>query len=975
MKIRWLGQVPYGEAWDLQRGIATRSDADYLLLLEHPPVYTLGVNADPDHVLIDPQTVGADLVRVDRGGDVTFHGPGQLVGYPIVSVGDGPHRGTEHVRRIEQLVIDVLEELGLRRDDVGQLPGYPGVWVGLDEDATGGTDGGGGPRKVCAVGVRTARGRTTHGFALNVDPDLRYFSHIVPCGIADRPVTSLAAEGWSGTMADVVEATVEVARRQWDPTADSEAVTDRRAAGPRGGTTGTAGSRGAGEPVHFGRRRAAGDPPPDRLGGTALERRLARSGVIPGSGLGVGQRKPDWLRVRARMGDEFLHLRHGLRARELVTVCEEAGCPNIYECWSAGTATFMINGDRCTRACGFCQVSSERPRPLDATEPERVAEAVAEMGLAHAVVTCVARDDLDDGGADGFAATIAAIRRRSPTTTVEVLISDCRGRPQALGVIFEARPDVLNHNIETVARLQYAVRPSAGYALEPVGAGPGQGCLPHHQVRDHRGHGRADGRGRGHPGRPAGRRCRHRDHRSVPAAERGARARCPLLDSRRVRRAVGHRPVARLRSCPGLPLDPLELSRTRGGRVGCLADRPAGGRCPAAGRPLRQLMEALSAKAVAARRSRLVRVRERMGELGVDALLLSHGADLPWLTGYQAMPLERLTMLVLPLEGEPVLVVPALEAPRVAAADDLFVLAPWSDAEDPEALVEGAVPRGVGGAGAAACLAISDRAWATNVLGLQERLPSARWLAASKVTSPLRAVKDSSELDALRAASQAADRVAAVLQSGGIRLIGRTESEVSVAISDLLMSEGHCQVNFAIVGSGPNAASPHHEPGQRRIGSSETVVCDFGGALALDGDVAYCSDITRTVVTGPPGTEVEETYAVLRAAQQAGVAAARTGVAAEDVDRAARDVIEAAGLGEFFVHRTGHGIGIEEHEDPYLVRGNREPLRPGHAFSVEPGIYKTGRFGMRLEDIVVVGIDGEPEPLNAVDHSMVVVEA
>jgi lipoic acid synthetase len=197
---------------------------------------------------------------------------------------------------------------------------------------------------------------------------------------------------------------------------------------------------------------------------SSLTRRLARVGVAPGSGLDVATRKPDWLRVPARMGDEYLQLRHRLRARELVTVCEEAGCPNIYECWSAGTATFMINGDRCTRSCGFCQVSSAHPQPLDADEPERVAQAVAEMGLAHAVITCVARDDLRDGGAGAFAATIAAVRGRSPRTTVEVLISDCRGRSESLDVIFDARPDVLNHNIETVARLQYAVRPSAGYA-------------------------------------------------------------------------------------------------------------------------------------------------------------------------------------------------------------------------------------------------------------------------------------------------------------------------------------------------------------------------------------------------------------------------------------------------------------------------------------------------------------------------------
>ncbi len=182
-------------------------------------------------------------------------------------------------------------------------------------------------------------------------------------------------------------------------------------------------------------------------------------------------------------------------------------------------------------------------------------------------------------------------------------------------------------------------------------------------------------------------------------------------------------------------------------------------------------------------------------------------------------------------------------------------------------------------------------------------------------------------------------------------------------------------MNFAIVGSGPNAASPHHEPGDRVIGPSETVVCDFGGTYALDGDVGYCSDITRTVVTGPPSPEVEADYSVLLAAQQAAVAAARAGVTAEDVDRVAREVIEEAGLGELFVHRTGHGIGIEEHEDPYLVAGNCEMLQPGHAFSVEPGIYRRGRFGMRLEDIVVVGPDGEPDALNTADHAMAVVES
>jgi len=378
----------------------------------------------------------------------------------------------------------------------------------------------------------------------------------------------------------------------------------------------------------------------------------------------------------------------------------------------------------------------------------------------------------------------------------------------------------------------------------------------------------------------------------------------------------------------------------------------------------------LTAAAAAARRDRMDRVRVRMDELGIGALLLSHGADLPWLTGYLAMPLERLTMLVLPVTGTPHLVVPALEAPRVARADTLFTVAPWSDGEDPVALVASLLGRGGDGR-----LAVSDRAWATSLLALQRQLPDATWIEASQVTSAIRAVKDATEVEALRRAGAAADRVAEVLQAGKVPLLGRTEAEVSAHLASLLVDEGHTHVNFAIVGSGPNAASPHHEPGARVIGPGETVVCDFGGTYSLDGDTGYCSDITRTVVTGSPTPEVSRCYQVLEEAQHATVDSARAGATAEQVDRVARDIIEAGGYGHLFVHRTGHGIGIEEHEDPYLVSGNREELRPGHAFSIEPGIYQPGRFGMRLEDIVVIGEDGRPEPLNAADHGLVVVDS
>jgi len=369
------------------------------------------------------------------------------------------------------------------------------------------------------------------------------------------------------------------------------------------------------------------------------------------------------------------------------------------------------------------------------------------------------------------------------------------------------------------------------------------------------------------------------------------------------------------------------------------------------------------------RAARLERVRRRMEDLEVDALLLSHGADLPWLTGYRAMPLERLTLLVLPLAGEAVLLVPALEAPRLPVMGIDVTVRPWGDTEDPVELASALLPDAPG-----ARLALSDRAWAATLLGLQQELPKATFVSASAVTAPLRAVKDHAEVTALRAAAEAADRVAVALQAGEIPLIGRTELEVSRHISERLLAEGHRHVNFAIVGSGPNGASPHHDAGERRIGRNEVVVCDFGGELVIPGDdVGYCSDITRTVVTGDPGDDVRRCYEVLRLAQSTAVASACAGVAAEDVDAAARTVIAAAGFGERFIHRTGHGIGIEEHEDPYLVAGNRTALVEGHAFSVEPGIYFPGRFGLRIEDIVVVGREG-PEPLNRVDHDLVVVD-
>jgi lipoic acid synthetase len=442
LRVRWLGRVPYGEADRLQRALHERALDDYLLLLEHPSVYTLGTTGDPAHVLVPPASVGAELVRADRGGDVTYHGPGQLVGYPIVTLPewrDGLRDVVAYVRTLEEVLIGALAGFGI---EAHREPRYTGVWVG-DE-------------KIAAIGVKVARGRTRHGFALNVDPDLSMFDHIVPCGIPDRGVTSMTAQlGGAPEMRAVVDAVVaQFAARFGAQSVERQDVVWREHPDDLSAFTRAA---MAGEAV--GR---PGDAPVRLLG------RLAEAGVqastLEDAIDGPGPRRPAWMRVKADLGPNYRETKRLVRQLDLHTVCEEAGCPNIYECWADHTATFMILGDRCTRACGFCLVDTRKPLPLDPDEPRRVADAVATLGLEHAVITSVARDDLADGGAAGFAATIDAVRTLSPGTKVEVLIPDCKGSEAALDVIFAARPDVLNHNLETVARLHRAARPSAAYA-------------------------------------------------------------------------------------------------------------------------------------------------------------------------------------------------------------------------------------------------------------------------------------------------------------------------------------------------------------------------------------------------------------------------------------------------------------------------------------------------------------------------------
>jgi lipoyl synthase len=449
LRVRWLGRVAYGDALALQRALHGRGEDDHLLLLEHPHVYTLGRGAHPEHLLVPPASVGAGLEVADRGGDVTYHGPGQLVGYPIITLPawrDGLTDVVAYVRRLEDVLIATLADLGV---EAGREHRLTGVWAaGGPGGCPPGTRGPGGcpptsPEKVAAIGVKVTRGRTMHGFALNVDPDLSMFSHIVPCGIRDRGVTSLRRLlGRPVEMKTVVDALTTRFAEQFglDPVERQDVVFHERPADLSAFT------------------RQAGEGAPVRLLG-----RLAEAGVSTPVEIN-GTRRPPWMKVRANLGDGYQELKATMRELGLHTVCEEAGCPNIYECWADRTATFMILGDRCTRACGFCLVDTRRPLPLDPEEPARVAEAVARMGLAHAVVTSVARDDEPDGGASGFVATIAAIRARNPDTKVEVLIPDCKGDPDALAAVFDARPDVLNHNLETVARLQRAARPSAGYA-------------------------------------------------------------------------------------------------------------------------------------------------------------------------------------------------------------------------------------------------------------------------------------------------------------------------------------------------------------------------------------------------------------------------------------------------------------------------------------------------------------------------------
>lgn len=350
---------------------------------------------------------------------------------------------------------------------------------------------------------------------------------------------------------------------------------------------------------------------------------------------------------------------------------------------------------------------------------------------------------------------------------------------------------------------------------------------------------------------------------------------------------------------------------------------------------------------------RLLRATAEAAARGIGALLVTPSVDYQYLLGYSAPALERLTCLILPVEGAPALVLPRLEEPlarhELGPLAEGLEIVPWDETDDPFRLVSARL-RGILRVG------LQDQMWSRFVLRLRALLDPAELVDASPAIGAVRRIKSPEEVDRLRAVAAAADEAMRGIMSE--RLSGRTEADVSRRIQQLLLEAGHETADFAIVGSGPNSASPHHSPGERVIEAGDAVVLDIGGMRA-----GYCSDTTRTAFVGEPPADFAAMYEVLRLAQAAACDAVAPGVPARDVDRAARRIIEEAGYGDAFMHRTGHGIGVETHEEPYIVESNDEPLMAGHAFSIEPGIYITDQWGARIEDIVLC-TDAGGERLN-----------
>ena len=432
LNIRWLGKLPYGEAYILQKGLhaATSQESspfDYLLLLEHNNVVTIGRSGDINNLLVSKNILNENNIEffeTDRGGDITFHGDGQLIGYPIIRL-DDPKKVVPFVRKIENVIIDSLAELSIeafsKTDDTG-------VWT---------KEG-----KIASIGIKVSKWTTLHGFSLNISENTKGFDFINPCGSSEEHVVSIQQYDETVSFKEVTEIIsrkfVEIFKYEKVDKQFSQ-FTPRQLKKKK--------------EFHI-----------DQLVNNGVFNASKNSVPITlNSSVKSEPERPEWMKVKANLGKDYLSLKSLIKEKRLNTVCEEASCPNIYECWSMGTATFMIMGDTCTRACGFCDVNTGKPCDLDMDEPYRVAESVKIMGLTHAVITSVNRDDLDDGGSAFFAKTIDEVRLKNNQTSIEVLIPDFKGSKEAIDNIINANPEVLNHNLETVPRLQREIRTAASY--------------------------------------------------------------------------------------------------------------------------------------------------------------------------------------------------------------------------------------------------------------------------------------------------------------------------------------------------------------------------------------------------------------------------------------------------------------------------------------------------------------------------------
>ena len=432
LNVRWLGNLPYSEALILQKGLkesvaGENNPYDYLLLLEHNNVITIGRTGDTNNLLLDSEELekkGIEFFETDRGGDVTFHGKGQLIGYPIMRLQD-PKKVIPFVRSLEQTIIKTLGSFDIeafsKEDDTG-------VWT---------SEG-----KIASIGVKVSKWTTYHGFALNIFDKLEGFDFINPCGNQEEKIASVHTFNTEISFDDVVNKITETFTAEFgykDVGIQMSQFTPTQLKKQK--------KHEIDEMLDKGVFQKNNNLVP-----------ITIKGLLPNE-----PERPEWMKVKANLGKDYRDLKNLISEKKLNTVCEEASCPNIYECWSMGTATFMIMGDTCTRACGFCDVNTGKPNDLDELEPLRVAESVLTMGLTHAVITSVNRDDLLDGGSQFFAQTINEVKRLNPSTSVEVLIPDFKGDKGAIDNIIEASPEVLNHNLETVPRLQREIRTAASY--------------------------------------------------------------------------------------------------------------------------------------------------------------------------------------------------------------------------------------------------------------------------------------------------------------------------------------------------------------------------------------------------------------------------------------------------------------------------------------------------------------------------------